>query len=105
MITDFLAISEEFDRYRNILIVMGGNDLMDRERNPINTPDVVLNRMKQLHAALRRLRLRPTVVFCSILKQFPDPHNCVQRMNDKMRLSELPTYNNNSEFNSPEVLQ
>ena len=101
VITDFLAITDEFERFRNILVVMGGNDLMGRERNPTNTTDEVLNRMKQLYGALRRLRLRQTVAFCSILKRFPDPQDCVQRMNDTMRQSDLPTYNITRNLTAP----
>ena len=98
--TDFKHIAEMCKPYRNIVITLGGNSLLTKERQPFHPASVVLERLNDLYATLRQLPQSPRVVVCSVLKRHPDPRNCIVNFNTALRNSKLPSYNITRELTS-----
>ena len=87
-INQFYLLLDTLTVYRNVILVIGGNNLAARNE-PGEEPADVLDKIRALYSAIRNLANRPRVIVCTVLKRNCTHFN-IQRFNAQLTQSDLP---------------
>ena len=87
-VAQFYSLLDTLVSYRNIILLIGGNNLSFHDE-PGQHPEEVFNEIEKFYKSVRALPQKPTVVICTVLKRLKAKHFNIQRYNSMLTTSDL----------------
>ena len=87
-VDQFFLLLDTLASYRNVVLILGGNDLSYYGEKGDDAAGV-LQRYGKLYEAIMNLRNKPKVVACTVLKRLHDKHWNISQSNSMMHSSKM----------------
>ena len=95
-VEDFVYLLDTLAAYRNIIFMIGGNNLSYYDK-PGEEPEEVLKKIQEFRKKLTELPKKPTVIACTVQKRLKANHDNITRFNTMLNLAPMPSFRMHTE--------